>query len=533
MPDMIKRSREQITAFWNKLTTKNKIQIISAVVVGLIALVALTIVLSKPTMIKYASGLTPQKMNQMKTALEDNEIEYKISDDASTLYIDSKRQKDVVIIADELGVLSDAEMTWEDALNNSLSTTSSEKQVKYQLAFEEELNKKIETLDSIKNAYVKLNVPKEDTTIFDESKPSSATVILETIGPLNEDQIIGIVNFLKNSVNNLQTENISIMSTTGTILYDGQSAADFAGSVNTQLEYSLSLEQYEKARLMSVLLAGGAFDDAEVAVNLKINFDEESSIAEKYEGFGDTNKGVIIKQYINENEGNNIDAGGAPGTDANDDVTDYFAANSSSSNSSSTTTDTEYVANKIVTTRTETFGDIVPEESSVTVVLSKFTKYDQRLLEEDGTLDDISWEAFKLQNEGKKLLEVDEGIVNLVKNTSKIDNVVVMAYEVPMFIDKESNINELFNYLPVVVIVLLILLLGYAVYKGTEPVEITEIEPELSVEDMLASTKENQELESIEVGEKSGIKIEIEKFVDDNPEAVASLLRNWLSEDWE
>ena len=36
----------------------------------------------------------------------------------------------------------------------------------------------------------------------------------------------------------------------------------------------------------------------------------------------------------------------------------------------------------------------------------------------------------------------------------------------------------------------------------------------------------------IEVETKSETRKMIEKFVDENPEAVASLLRNWLNEDW-
>ena len=42
----------------------------------------------------------------------------------------------------------------------------------------------------------------------------------------------------------------------------------------------------------------------------------------------------------------------------------------------------------------------------------------------------------------------------------------------------------------------------------------------------------NSTLEDIEVNEKSELRILIEKFVDENPEAVALLLRNWLDEDW-
>ena len=33
--------------------------------------------------------------------------------------------------------------------------------------------------------------------------------------------------------------------------------------------------------------------------------------------------------------------------------------------------------------------------------------------------------------------------------------------------------------------------------------------------------------------EKSEARVLIEKFVEEKPEAVASLLRNWLNEDWE
>jgi len=52
-----------------------------------------------------------------------------------------------------------------------------------------------------------------------------------------------------------------------------------------------------------------------------------------------------------------------------------------------------------------------------------------------------------------------------------------------------------------------------------------------SVESLLQSTPE-PELEDIDVEEKSETRKLIEKFVDEQPEAAAQLLRNWLSEDW-
>ena len=42
----------------------------------------------------------------------------------------------------------------------------------------------------------------------------------------------------------------------------------------------------------------------------------------------------------------------------------------------------------------------------------------------------------------------------------------------------------------------------------------------------------SEPLEDIDLEAKSETRKMIEKFVDENPEAVANLLRNWLSEDW-
>ena len=89
------------------------------------------------------------------------------------------------------------------------------------------------------------------------------------------------------------------------------------------------------------------------------------------------------------------------------------------------------------------------------------------------------------------------------------------------------------DYLQVILTILIVALLLYVVFKGVRPIEVTELEPELSVEQLLATTKENQVLEDVDFDEGSEIRKMIEKFVDEKPDSVAQLLRNWLNEDWE
>ena len=90
------------------------------------------------------------------------------------------------------------------------------------------------------------------------------------------------------------------------------------------------------------------------------------------------------------------------------------------------------------------------------------------------------------------------------------------------------------NIAQIIIAVLIFALLGYVVFRSTRTQQEEELEPEISVEGLLESTANAQEqLEDIGYNEKSDVRVMIEKFVDENPDAVAALLRNWLNEDWE
>jgi flagellar M-ring protein FliF len=91
------------------------------------------------------------------------------------------------------------------------------------------------------------------------------------------------------------------------------------------------------------------------------------------------------------------------------------------------------------------------------------------------------------------------------------------------------------------VLALLILLLALGRIRRQKQEEEAETEPELSVEDLLVSTQleEAREeeiaetMEEINLLKDSEIKRQIEKFINDKPEAAAALLRNWLNnEEW-
>jgi len=534
MPEFLTRFSDQITTYWNKFSGKQKIQIMAISIGGLAALVVLTLILSRPNYVLFREDVLPGQMTTMKETLEENNIDYIIGEDASTLSIVSGKFVEAKLLLSSNGILSTAGMEWKDAFNTSLTTSSDDRKMMQQLAFESELGGIIELIDSVEEARVKIVLPDDQRYVLTEEKEASASIMLRTLGELKEEQIYGIASFVESAVENLSVERIKIFeSSTSKLLFNGGAQSGFLGNTINYAEIEQDQERNYARTIENLLLARGEYDDAVVSVNLKLDFNATETEKEEHTLPEGMSESLPSHVYIYESTGVNKEAGGLPGTDSNADTPTYVMDNGSGSESTVSVTKKDLDVNTTVTKTVKSVGDIIHEESTVTVVLNKFTYYKEALLKEEGLLDSISWEKFKEENKTRKPIEVSADIKTLVATAANIKNVFVMAYEVPIFEDIPEKKNRVADVIPIVVIVLMIALLGYAVYKGTEPVEITETEPELSVEEMLETTREKETLESIEYGDKSEARIQIEKFVDENPEAVAQLLRNWLNEDWE
>ena len=146
----------------------------------------------------------------------------------------------------------------------------------------------------------------------------------------------------------------------------------------------------------------------------------------------------------------------------------------------------------------------------------------------------MTWDEYKLANADRTKLEIDEDYLSLISDASGIDsnNISMVAYEEPFFVDKtRANFNWT-DIIQIALIVVILLLLGMVVLRTLKTDKNKEEEPEeISVENLL-QTMPQEPLEDIDLEAKSENRRMIEKFVDENPEAVANLLRNWLTEDW-
>ena len=147
----------------------------------------------------------------------------------------------------------------------------------------------------------------------------------------------------------------------------------------------------------------------------------------------------------------------------------------------------------------------------------------------------MTFKVFMLANNAPVLVEVDDRYIDLIANATgfSASKITVLCNEIPQFVPIEEDERSISDYLQIIITVLILALLGFVVFRSTRSKKVKEeIQPELSVDALLESTAEAavDPLDDIDYNEKSEQRVLIEKFVDENPDAVALLLRNWLNE---
>ena len=347
----------------------------------------------------------------------------------------------------------------------------------------------------------------------------------------------GIANYLATSIGNSNTNNIKIIDQNGNILFSGADNEDGTASLASAEEYKNSVVNDIKTQVQALLLKSSNYNDVEVAPNIDVNFDKSTSTDEHFYTDDGQETGPKSYDYNYHNE-NNSDSGNIPGTDANDgETTDYDLLGDGSSSGTTDITKNQYNTSKRTTVTQAGVAKINYDNSSISIVLNRYRSYYEDELKDQLKENDQTFAEFKEANGNSSSLEVDPALITSVSMATGIaeENISIIAYEVPLFYDAtHMSVSTMAkNYLQYILALLIVALLLFVVFKGMKPVEIEEMEPELSVEALLATTKENQSLDDIEFSDKSAAREQIEKFVDENPEAVAQLLRNWLNEDWE
>ncbi len=535
MPEQVKKIVDRIIEWWKKFSTKQKSLLISITAVIILALVILGVVVSRPTYVTLVTCSDTKQASEVKDVLDnDGNIKYEVSKDGLTFKVLKEDEADATILLGKNDIPSD-EYDISNVTDGSFSTTESDKQKKYQLYLEKKFASHLKTIDNVKEAQVDLTLPKDDGTISSKKEQGYASVVLDLSKDMDEDQAYGIAQFIATELGNADTSNITILDTKANVLYAGTDSEDQVGAASSKLSYQQKQESKIKKSIKDLLVNSKTYSNVEVSLGLKLDFDNTETVTHNYSAPEGQTNGMIgsVSEYTSESTGGSA---ATPGTDTNDDTTYQIDDNNTSSSTISDKT-TNYQNDEKITTRKNSGGTINYDESTVAIKATQYIVYDEAKMKAAGELKDMSFDEFVSKNSKAKTVKVKNNMKTLIANATgfSADNITIQVDQQPEFVYDDSAI-AVTDILQIALAILIFALLGYVVFRSTRKAkEAEEVEPEVSVETLLQQTAEAEkdELEDIGYQEKSETRMLIEKFVDDNPEAVAMLLRNWLNEDWE
>lgn len=530
--DFGKKLLERIKEWWNKFQPKQKTLIIGVIAVLLLAIAILIAVLTRKQYVNIVNCESTKEAASVRDLLDGQGLDYKVSTDGLHFDVLSTQESDANLLLGANNIPT-AAYTLDDVLDGSFSTTEADKQKRYKLYLESQIEEDVKSMKAVKNASAQLTIPDDNGTLIAQNLETYASVLLELNdgATFTEDNAAAIARMVATGLGNDTTDNVTITDVNGRIWFPVEQTYSTIEKADTMMMLKQEAESLVKNEVKQVLFGTKEFNQIEVATNISMDFSQKEITRHNFSAPEGHDQGLLSHEEVYQSNATD-GIGGIPGTDSNSE-TDALISESTGSNTSSYERKSDYVPNEEIINEKSATGTIVYNDSSVSVAAVKYRVVREEDVRLQGLLDVVTWEEYKLANNERVKLEIDEDLVNMVANATGIPakNVSFVAYEEVQFIDTVRSTVEYKDIIQIVLIVIILALLAFVVLMSLRTKREVEEEEELSVEDLLQSNQA-EVLEGIETEQKSEARKLIESFVEENPEAVATLLRNWLDEDW-
>lgn len=519
MPEAFRRLQQQAIELWKDMDASQKTRVIF---IGALVIISISIgifMITRPSYENlFSSRLDQKEIGEISKVLKDNKFDYKVVDGGTGIQVRNKDLDQAQLILSQEGYPKSG-TTFKDALNSiKLSTTESDKKKIFKEYSEQKIARGLGTIDNITSAVVNLSLPEKDVFLGDSKQQEpTASVLIEASEPLTKQQLRGIENFVAGSVEGLNRKNVMIVDkSSGNMLNDTEEDA-LVASTTKQYEFQTALKKEIEGKVEGLL--GGMYDGVRVAANVVCDFNTEKSNEVKYTPVVGEDSGILRSTETHKEEVQNGGSGGVPGTDSNTGGTttpSYPTDSSSGSSYKKTDSVTNYEVNQKNTESEKAVGQMDKEKSSITVSLIYGTKKTTPPAQAD--IDTYT-----------KMISNATGIAT--------GNITLASFKLPAAQPEKPKfdwLGLLGKAVPVLILAVLLVLLGIGIVRQNN---ISE--PGLAFGGGYSKAASNsimieeEQLPDIELEEKSEVKKQIDKFVKHKPEAVAQLLRNWLSDEWD
>lgn len=516
--DFLRSLMVGIMEAWKRLSTNARVQIVLAAALTLAILIGVMLFGSQPQFVNLATRLDPSEADDMIVWLNEQDIPYRQREGGRSLQVpvgDVPRAR--VGLAGQGLPRSQGDIPgFEQFDTQSLMTNKWMQDTKFMIAVQGSLQRNLNQFEFVEQSVVFIHSAPDRLFSADQT-PSEASVTLKVKYPLTNQEVAAVLHTVSSyGGSNLTPKNITITDTTGKV-YKMPDADDSISIANGQLDILANLTSFYERKVQSALTAMGH----NVIVTASAYIDWNS--VEKHERtLGEEGLVISSQESTSETTTGEGPPEGSPGALANIPGGDVIPGSIQTKTETSDTTENFEIPETSITTITPP-GMI--KSLSIGVVV------DHNLVEELDA-DGNATGQFTLQAPTDEEIAVLE---ELVRSTvaGAAETITVSLAHYPFKTDRLAlaGAAPILGSLPfyqqgwfrliaqgafvVIAFILIRVFMSRALSVPTiEEEEVVEI-PEATKEDM----------------RRMEIASEVERLSREEPEAVAALLRSWMSEE--
>ena len=255
---------------------------------ALVAIVGGSIVglsfLHKETYHTLFAGLSTEDASMVVTKLKEMKVPYQLGLGGNTISVPKEKVYDVrLMLASQNSLPGAGGVGFELFDKTNYGMTEFMQNVNYKRAIQGELSRTINQMPEVKASRVHLAIP-EKTLFAEKEKEVTASVFLK-LKPgkgLSKDQVSGIVQLVSGSIENLKPENVSVIDSSGKILYKSGEANSPIVLSGQQFELQKGVEKRLEESIQSMLDKFIPASKSIVRANVDLNLRKVEKVEEEY-----------------------------------------------------------------------------------------------------------------------------------------------------------------------------------------------------------------------------------------------------------
>ncbi|MBU2550730.1 MAG: flagellar M-ring protein FliF [Proteobacteria bacterium] len=514
---------------FSAMTMARKIVVLAVASMALAGFIVLMIWTNKTDYEVVYSGLSQEDAGAIIAKLKEKKVPFLLEANGTAIQVPREVMEETRLLLATEGLPAGGAVGYEIFNQISIGTTDFVQRLNFQRALQGELERTIKKFREVDQVRVHLNIPKESLFIEEAREPSASVVLKFSSGrSLTRSQLEGVVHLVASSVEGLKPQNISIVDTTGGLLYSKEDENQQGLLTDSQVQYRRNLEKTLADRATSMLerIVGPGKALTRVSADLdytRISTDEEiydpdrsgvrseQRTKETSSGQGQGASGVPTERY---------DLGTrAPATGAQGSAKETFERSDETTN---------YEVTKINRRTLSPGGEI----KRLTVAVMVDGTY--QMTEKDGQK--VSTFVPRDQAELTRLEDLVRNAVGY--SGARNDSVVVQS--VPFYLPEkigESMMDRVFEYLGqygrtafnIILIVLFFLFVARPMINWIREESAAALPAPQPLEE-LPEPEEREALEQPEVEKGRITREQVQAIAQQNPERTLNLLRSWIDQ---